>query len=79
MKTPEDETRDKLNKIIRSTLGEDYIKINIVSVEIKEELSCNKTAVLCTFSLSGDETMVSIKGDGQGIVDALYGAFVNKI
>ncbi len=79
MRTPEDDLRDRLTDIIRSLLGDDYISLDIETVEIVEDLSCDKTSIYCSYSLSSEEKGAIVEGTGTGVVDALYNAFVNRI
>tara|TARA_R100000008_G_C3556825_1_gene153706 strand:+ start:191 stop:796 length:606 start_codon:yes stop_codon:yes gene_type:complete len=79
MKTPADLQREKLNEIVCKVLEGEYLSIQILDVNIKETVGEDFSTISCKYQLSNQTKIETIKGTGNGIVDAFYNGFVDKM
>ena len=69
--------REEMGQIIKDTLQDDYAKLELYQLNIKEDAIEQITEIDCRIVVNGKK--MTIKGKGRGPVDALFTALVNKL
>lgn len=70
--TVEELKRAEIYKVIKSTLEEEYIKLQVNKITFSEDCIDNILKVDCKFFESGGSKIKTLKSTGVGLVDALF-------
>jgi len=75
-KTLTEYQREEINNVVVNTLGEQYATLRLVHLTIKEDVIEETTEIKCDMLLGGKK--LTVKGAGNGPIDALFTALVKK-
>ena len=77
---PEEVVQEKCEKIINEVLGLAQLKLFISNFVLKESDKDKRSYISCSLAIPGNRKLSSkIKGEGDGFVDALFNATVEKL
>jgi|ETNvirenome_6_85_1030632.scaffolds.fasta_scaffold00889_20 hypothetical protein len=74
IRTPEENTRDKIRQIIKEVLKKDYIELSPKQVTAAEIFAEDQTVVYCEFleRAEGKERSLKMERRGHGAIDAIW-------
>ena len=74
MKTPHERMQEELSAIAQNVLKKKCVVAKIDSLTLKEDVAKGISSISCTLRLNSER--IKIKGDGCGVVDALFSALL---
>jgi len=75
--TPTQNEQTKISKIVREVLNESYIPLRVKNFILEEDLGNDKSSITCQLMVGGEE--VQLKGQGSGLVDALFCTIIEEL